>query len=477
MFAVGGLQQFLVDLVLMAVVLCWMLSYSVPLTLLLWVPLPLLYVAVRWYHRRVHRVYRLTWRRMAGISAHLADTIPGIQVVKGFSQEDREIDRFGERIGSYKNEFLKAVVFSAKFSFCVLALTQIGTLIAYWVGGSGAITRAMATAEVATAGSGSQGLGSILGVHLTIGELGMFMGWMGIMYMPVQRLSVLAEQFEQASTSAARVFEVLDTEPNIGANDHSPRLSEVRQDIRFENVSFNYPSGPPVLKNVSFTVRAGETVGIVGPSGSGKTTLVKALCRFYDPMRGRILVDGHELATLNLPSYRMMLGIVDQNPFLFGESILENIRYGRPEASPEEVVRAARTANAHDFIMRLPEGYDTQSQERGTRFSGGERQRICIARAVLKDPAILVLDEATSAVDTRNEKLIQSALNRLIRGRTTFIIAHRLSTLRNADRILVMDKGELVDMAPHEVLMKRCATYTELVKAQTELQKVTQEVA
>jgi len=479
MFAVGSLQQFLVDIVLLAIVLTWMLSYSVQLTLLLWVPVPLLYFAVKWYHRRVHSVYRKAWRKMAGISEHLADTIPGIQLVKGFSQEDREIERFSGRISSFKDEYLKATVFSAKFSTCVLLLTQVGTLTAYWVGGAGAMAAGDLGASIAgVALHPWRSLAGVLfGAHLTVGELVMFMGWMTIMYAPVHRFSMLAESFENASTSAARVFEVLDTEPTISANEGGERIDAVRDEIRFQNVSFNYEAGPPILKNISFTVKAGETIGVVGPSGSGKSTLIKLLCRYYDPTRGRILIDGRDLSALNLASYRRMLGIVEQSPFLFGESIIENIRYGKPDASAEEVMRAARAANAHDFIMQLPEGYDTEARERGSRFSGGERQRICIARAVLKDPAILILDEATSAVDTKNEKLIQSALDHLICGRTTFIIAHRLSTLRNADKILVLEDGELLDVGSHAELMHRCKTYAELVKTQTELDHAMQGVA
>jgi len=480
MFAVGGLQQFLVDIVLLAMVLAWMLSYSVQLTLLLWVPVPLLYFAVKWYHRRVHRVYRKAWRKMAGISEHLADTIPGIQLVKGFSQEDREIERFSGRIVSFKEEYLRATVFSAKFSTCVLLLTQVGTLTAYWAGGVGA----MASTGGAGAGVVQAVLhpwsalgGLLLGTQLSVGELVMFMGWMGIMYAPVHRFSALAESFENASTSAARVFEVLDTEPTISANAGGGRLDKVQGDIRFQNVNFNYEAGPPILKNISFTVKAGETIGVVGPSGSGKSTLIKLLCRYYDPSRGQILIDGQDLSKINLASYRRMLGIVEQSPFLFGESITENIRYGKPEADAEDVLRAARAANAHEFIMLLPEGYDTEARERGSRFSGGERQRICIARAILKDPAILILDEATSAVDTRNEKLIQNALDQLITGRTTFIIAHRLSTLRNADKILVLEDGELLDIGSHTELVHRCKTYAELVKTQTELDHALQPVA
>ena len=446
-FAVSGLQQFLVDILMLIVVLFWMMSYSAKLTLMLWFPLPIFYYLIRWYAKNVHRVYRKVFQKRALMSGHLSDTIPGIELVKAFSQENRVIDEFNRQCNGYRTEYLKAVLFSAKFTASFMLLTQVGTLLVYWLGGQATI-----------AGNG-----------FTTGTLVMFIGWIGMMYAPVERFGSLAQQFEYAAASAERVFDVLDTEAIISDNEKGHTLEKVREHIRFKNVSFHYEGGPPVLKDVSFTVKAGETVGLVGPSGSGKTTLIKLLCRFYDASEGKILIDGHDLAGVNLTSYRRMVSIVAQSPFLFRDTILENIRYGRPEATREEVIRAARIANAHDFIMQLPEAYDTDARERGSRFSGGERQRICIARAILKDPSILILDEATSSVDTKNEKLIQDALERITEHRTTFIIAHRLSTLRNADNIIMMQQGRIVDTGDHDELMARCEPYRELVEAQSRL--------
>jgi ABC-type multidrug transport system fused ATPase/permease subunit len=446
-FAVDQAQQFVVDAVMLAIVLAWMLSYSVALTALLWFPLPLFFLLVRWYRRHVHKVLRKAWRKRAAMSGHLADTIPGIEMVKAFSQEDRAIGEFNRLSDGYRAERVKAAGFSARFVAGFMVLTQIGTVMVYWFGGKGTIT----------------------GGGFTLGQLVMFIGWIGLMYAPVRRFALLTEQFEHAATSAERVFDVLDTEVVVSENRDGPKLEGIREGIRFENVSFNYDSGPPVLKNVSFEVKAGETVGIVGPSGSGKTTLIKLLCRFYDPAKGRILVDGRDLAELDLAGFRRRLAIVGQKPVLFRTTILENIRFGRPEASRREVTRAARAANAHEFVMSFPEAYDTDAREQGGRFSGGERQRLCIARALVRDPELLVLDEATSSVDTRNEKLIQAALDRLCENRTTFVIAHRLSTLRNADRILMMQDGEMLDFAPHRTLMQRCEPYRELVEAQGEI--------
>ncbi len=446
-FAVGQLQQFVVDALMLVIVLCWMMSYSVKLTLMLWFPLPLFFLLVKWYHNNVHKVLRKAFRKRAAMSGHLADTIPGIQMVKAFSQEERSVGEFNDISNSYRGELIKAVGFSARFVGAFMVLTQVGTVLVYWFGGKGTIE-----------GSG-----------FTLGQLVMFIGWIAMMYAPVWRFATLTEQFETASTSAERVFDVLDTEAVISKNEDGHKLTGINGCIRFEDVSFHYESGPPVLKNMSLEVKAGETIGVVGPSGSGKTTLIKLLCRFYDPTGGRIVVDDHDLTGLNLESFRAQLAVVPQNPVLFRESILENIRYGKPDASREEVIRAARVANAHNFIMEFPEAYDTDAREQGSRFSGGEKQRICIARAVLKNPNLLILDEATSAVDTKNEKLIQSALDRLIQDRTTFIIAHRLSTLRNADRIIMMKDGRILDIGHHLDLMSRCEPYKELVAAQEQL--------
>ncbi|MCK4376363.1 MAG: ABC transporter ATP-binding protein, partial [Candidatus Brocadiae bacterium] len=354
-FAVGTVQQFIVDILMLVIVLGWMMMCSVRLTVMLWFPLPVFFLLVKWYHNNVHKVLRKAWRKRAAMSGHLADTIPGIQMVKAFSQEERAIGEFRSISSSYRTELVRAVGFSAQFMLAFMVLTQVGTVLVYWFGGRGTIE----------------------GGGFTVGQLFMFIGWIALMYAPVWRFATLTEQFENASTSAERVFDVLDTEVVVAANPEGHGLTGIEDSIRFEDLTFSYDGGPAVLKNVDLEVKAGETIGIVGPSGSGKTTLIKLLCRFYDPTRGRIMVDGHDLAQVELASYRKLLAIVAQNPTQFRDTILENIRYGRPEAGIEEVIRAARTANAHDFIMQFPEAYDTDAREKGGRFSGGERQRIC----------------------------------------------------------------------------------------------------
>ncbi len=446
-FAVGHAQQFVVDIMVLGIVLFWMLRYSAPLTLMLWFPLPLYYFLVKWYRENVHKVLRKAFRLRAAMSGHLADTIPGIAMVKAFSQEDRAVREFNGLSDGFRGERVKAAGFSARFVAGFMVLTQIGTVLVYWFGGRNTLE----------------------GTGFTVGQLVMFIGWIGMMYAPVRRFAKITEQFENASTSAERVFDVLDAEVVVGHNEDGPQVTDINESVTFEDVTFSYDSGPEVLKGVSFKAKAGETIGIVGPSGSGKSTLIKLLCRFYDPSNGRILIDGKDLSEVQLHSFRNQISIVGQDPFLFRDTILENIRYGRPDASREEVIKAARVANAHEFVMSFPEAYDTDARERGDRFSGGEKQRICIARAVLNDPNLLILDEATSSVDTKNEKLIQQALDRLIKDRTAFIIAHRLSTLRNADRILVVKDGRALDIGPHRKLMERCREYRDLVEAQKDL--------
>lgn len=450
-FAVSGLQQILVDVFVLTLVLAWMFMFSAKLTLILWLPVPLLFFVFKWYHRTVRPLYKKTWRRWAGLSAHLSDTIPGVALVQGFSQEQREIGEFETKNDRYRSQYLSTVLTDAKFNAAVILLIQFGTVLAYWFGGR------------ATIG------GALGGKAMTIGELVMFMGWMAQMYMPVQRFSMLSRSFEHAISSAERVFDVLDTEPTTSANEDGAVIEKIEGEIIFDNVSFAYEGGTNALERINFSVKAGETVGVVGPSGAGKSTLTKLLCRFYNPTKGTIWVGGEDLTSLNLASYRKQLGIVSQSPFLFHDTVMENIRYGKPDASLDEVIEAATLANCHEFIMEMPEAYDTDCRERGTRLSGGQQQRICIARAILKNPGILILDEATSSVDTKNEELIQEALDRLTENRTTFIIAHRLSTLRKADKILVIDKGKLLDCGSHEELVHRCKLYMELVEAQTKL--------
>ena len=309
----------------------------------------------------------------------------------------------------------------------------------------------------------------ILSGSLTLGVLTAFISYTWRFYEPIGRLSNLSSLLLRASTSAERIFEVFDTRPDVHNSPNAIELPTLNGHIEFDNVSFAYETGETVLKNINLDILPGQRIGLVGPSGAGKTTLAKLILRFYDPTSGKITIDRYDLREVKQEPLRRQIGIVLQEPFLFKGSIAENIAYGQQGAQPEKIIEAAKAANIHDFVLSLPEGYDTDVGERGHRLSGGEKQRVSIARALLKDPRILILDEATSSVDTETESLIQEALDRLMENRTSIIIAHRLSTLKNADKIVVIDHGEIVEEGCHEELIQRGGLYARLCRMQAAL--------
>jgi ATP-binding cassette subfamily B protein len=370
-------------------------------------------------------------------------------VVKSFTQEDRESVRVRERSGALFYQELAAVKLWVTFFPALGLMTGIGSLFIYGYGGRLAILD-----------------------MTTIGTLVMFTQLMWQFYMPVQMLGEMNHRVQHALTAAERVFEVLDTKPEIPEAEGSVKLDRIAGSVEFRHVSFSYEPGKPVLHDVSFVVEPGDVVGLVGPSGAGKSTLVQLLSRFYEVEEGEVLIDGHDLRQLSLRSLRQQIGVVLQEPFLFHGTVADNIAYGVPDATTKEIIAAAKAANSHDFIVNLPHGYDTMVGERGQLLSGGERQRVSIARAVLKDPRILILDEATSSVDTETEMLIQQALERLVRNRTTFAIAHRLSTLRRATKIIVLEHGKVEEIGTHDELLDSGGLYSRLCKLQAELSKV-----
>jgi len=306
----------------------------------------------------------------------------------------------------------------------------------------------------------------------TVGALTVFQSCMMQFYMPVQSLAWLNERFQRAATSAERVFEILDHKPEIADGEDAIDLPDIKGHIQFKKVTFSYEGEQNALEDVSFEVQPGEMIGLAGHTGAGKTTLINLICRFYDVNEGAILVDGHDIRDVKINSLRSQIGVVLQNPFLFNGSVAENISYGKPDATVREIIAAAKAANAHDFIMNFADGYDTIVGERGERVSGGERQRISIARAILKDPKILILDEATSSIDTETEAKIQEALGRLIKGRTVFAIAHRLSTLKHSHRLLILEKAKLAEIGTHDELMEMDGIYAKLCNMQTELSSI-----
>ncbi|MXX56979.1 MAG: ABC transporter ATP-binding protein [Gemmatimonadetes bacterium] len=421
----------IVDVSLSAVMLVGLstvlLSLDWRLGLVMILPVPLLCWSIFRHGERIHRLFARAWRKWSGLTDILSDTIPGMRVVKAFNQEEREKRRFDASNDAAMGEFNR-IHRVWTFFWPTLMLGVHAMTMAVW---ALAVPRLLGTAD----GSDS----------LTAGTFVSFLLYMTMYVQPIEVIGQMARVMNRATSSAHRVFEVLDTEPEVRDVARPRRLERMRGAVAFESVTFGYDGVKQVLKWISFSVAQGEMIGLVGPSGGGKTTVTNLIARFYDPTGGRILVDGIDLRTLEAGHYRRQLGIVLQDPYLFHGSILENIRYGHPDASLDSVVQAARAANAHDFVCRLPMGYETVVGERGQTLSGGERQRVSIARAILHDPKILILDEATSAVDTETERKIQEAIDRLVSGRTVFAIAHRLSTLARADRIFVMKSGHLVE--------------------------------
>lgn len=449
-FGVVDVSLSLVMLVGLAAVL---ISLDWRLGLVMALPVPAFCWAIYLHGERISRLFLRAWRKWSRVSDVLSDTIPGMRVVKAFNQEEREKQRFGERNIDVTEEVNRIHRHWTTFWPSLMFAVHV-TTVAVWVF---AVPRLL--------GGGDGGAPT-----LSAGTFVSFLLYTTMFIAPIETIGQMARIVNRATSSAHRVFEVLDTEPEIVDVPEPVRLEPLRGHVSFENVSFGYDGVRQVIRGVSFEVVPGEMIGLVGPSGGGKTTLVNLIARFYDVTGGVIRIDGVDIRELDTGRYRRQVGMVLQDPYLFHGTVLENIRYGHPEASLEVVIEAARAANAHDFICRLPHGYDTLVGERGQMLSGGERQRVSIARAILHDPRILILDEATSSVDTETERKIQVALDRLVAGRTVFAIAHRLSTLRRASRLLVMKDGRLVEAGTHsELLAKPDGVYRKLHQLQSEL--------
>ena len=447
------LQQFMLRITQEAVVHAFqlvgiiiiMLSLNPMLTLFSLIPVIFIVIATRIFALKIRPYYRRIWRRWSSVFATLSDTIPCIKVVKSFTGEKRSSSRFEEKNADWLQMDLKIGKLATAFPQIIAFLVTCGSLIIWGIGGSKVI-------------DGVPGYSA--------GLIVAFISYASMFYNPVTFFANLSDSFQGALASTEKILDILEAEPETQAESHViPDKLEGK--IEFLHVGFSFDRTKKVLDDVTLTINPGEVVGIVGTTGSGKSTLVNLLMRFYDGYSGEILVDGHNIKNFDLSAYREQIGYVQQEPMMFSDTIFNNIAYSNPDASVEEVIHAADVANAHGFIARQPDAYDTMLGERGVGVSGGEKQRISIARAVLKSPSILIFDEATAAVDSETEHLIQEAIDRLIAGKTTLMIAHRLSTLRRANRIIVVDGGKIIENGSPEELMALKGKYYKLVQIQS----------
>ncbi|MBL8069008.1 MAG: ATP-binding cassette domain-containing protein [Armatimonadetes bacterium] len=446
-FLVDGLPFLVINGFMLCAVAAVIFAIKPMLALMILAPIPLVgFISVKVWKPISNLFFRAS-QKMARVHMHLNESLMGIRVVKAFAKEDDEFQRFKTRSEELRNANVRAdQTWHTAFGVMTLAVS-LGTVIHWLVGGT-----------------------MLFKGELTFGQFYMIHAYLGMVYGPLQWFASVNNWFSRAMAGAERIFEIMDMKQEP-AFEGGKELA-ISGAVEFKDVRFGYDKSNPVINGVSFNVKAGEMIGLVGHSGAGKSTTINLVSRFYEPDQGQILIDGVDYRELDLRHYRNQIGIVLQEPFLFAGTIADNIKYGNADASMEEVMEAAKAANAHDFILGKSDGYDTVVGERGSRLSGGEKQRISIARAILHNPRILILDEATSSVDVETERKIQEAILNLIKGRTTFAIAHRLSTLRNADRLFVLDRGQVVEEGTHEELMDKKGKFYDLVQTQSAVNEI-----
>ena len=439
-------QEAVVHFFQMIGIICIMMALDPYLTLLSLIPVVFIALSSRFFSKKIKPYYRRIWRRWSSVFATLADTIPCIKVVKSFTGEKRSAEKFEAKNNDWLQMDLKIGKIATIFPHVIGFLVTCGSLIIWGVGGTLVL----------------KGENPAYSAGLIIS----FISYASMFYTPVTFFANLSDSFQGALASTEKILDILEAEPETQA-ENCVVPDKLQGKIEFLHVGFSFDRTKKVLDDVCITIEPGEVVGIVGTTGSGKSTLINLLMRFYDGYSGEILVDGHNIKNFDLAGYRGQIGYVQQEPMMFSDTIFNNIAYSNPDASVEDVIKAADVANAHGFIARQPDAYDTMLGERGVGVSGGEKQRISIARAVLMNPSILIFDEATAAVDSETEHLIQEAIDRLIEGKTTLMIAHRLSTLRRANRIIVVDGGKIVENGSPEELMAMKGKYYKLVQIQS----------
>ena len=436
-----GLSQMIGSVFALIGIMIAMLTLNWQLALIALVIIPIAFYITKLFSAMSRRAFRETRSTIGDVSAEMEEQVSGVKVAQAFNRTERNVGEFAKRNAANRDANVNANAVTSAFAPTMEVLSTIDLALVAAYGGFLAI-------------SGT----------ITIGTVIAFIQYVQNFFRPIQTVAQMWTIAQSAFAAAERIFMLLDKEIEI--EDGTEEMPTIEGHVRFEDVSFAYEANVPVLNSLSMDAAPGEMIALVGPTGAGKTTVVGLLARFYDAQNGRVLIDNHDLRDVTQNSLRTQMGTVTQDPFLFSGKVIDNIRYGRLDASDEEVIEAAKAANAHEFIEKLPDGYQTEVGERGGLLSQGQRQLIAIARAVLADPRILILDEATASIDTRTEKLIQSALERLLKGRTSFVIAHRLSTVRNADRVLVINEGKVVERGKHAELLAQNGLYAELYHRQ-----------
>ncbi|MBC1945568.1 ABC transporter ATP-binding protein [Listeria booriae] len=441
----NGLINLISDILSVVVTLAFMFAIDVKMTLYSLILIPVLFVIVMVIKNAQRRAYQQLSNKQSNLNAYIHESIAGIKVTQSFSRETENHEIFTEVSDAYRESWMKAVKIQFLLWPGVQNIAVITTCFIYFVGIKG------------------------LGVEVSTGTLVAFVGYVGNFWNPVINIGNFYNSLITATAYLERIFETMDVEPDIIDAPNARQMPTIKGNVRFDNVYFRYEEGKNILKGISFDVKAGESIALVGPTGAGKTTVINLLSRFYDINEGEISVDGENIAEVKLRSLREQMGVMLQDTFIFSGTILENIRYGKLDATEEEVIAAAKVVRAHDFISALKDGYHAEVKERGSTLSAGQRQLISFARALLADPKILILDEATSSIDTQTEILLQEGLEKLLEGRTSFIIAHRLSTIKNSSRIFYIDNGRIQESGSHDELMAKKGYYYQLYQSQFDM--------
>lgn len=439
----NGVVNLLMDCIQLVGIVIILLGLNVKLGLAVMITVPIMFFVSTSLRKKIRFAWQDVRMKQSRINAHLNESIQGMKVTQAYAQEKDNMSFFNHMNTDNIKSWNKASALNQAFGPIIEVTSAVGTCILFWYGAM------LIQDEV-----------------LTVGLLVAYANYIGNFWEPINRLGQMYSQLLIAMASSERIFEFIDEQPTVGEAPSARALPSIKGDVTFDNIVFEYEKDRPALKGVSINVEAGQSIALVGHTGSGKSTIINLLCRFYDPVQGRVLIDGIDIRDVSIESLRSQVGLVMQDTFIFAGSIRDNIRYGRLDAADEDIVKAAQAVHAHDFIMSLPDGYDTQVEERGNVLSMGQRQLLSFARALLANPRILILDEATASIDTETELKIQEALKVLLKGRTSFMIAHRLSTIRHADEIIVLDHGRIVEQGNHESLLAKKGVYNGLIEAQ-----------